>query len=201
MKPVNILGISAFYHDSAAGLVRDGDIVAAAQEERFTRKKHDSTFPAGPWPTAFAKGASTPRRPGLRGFLRQAVPQVRADSGDLPRLRPRGLRVLPHGHPALAQAEALDAGNILKELDFRARSFSPNTTSRTPRRPSSRPRSGGGVSDRGRRGGVDHDQLRHRARQPMKILAELQFPAFAGPALLGLHLLHAASRSTPASTS
>jgi len=42
---VNILGISAFYHDSAACLVRDGEIVAAAQEERFTRKKHDFAFP------------------------------------------------------------------------------------------------------------------------------------------------------------
>ena len=42
---MNILGISAFYHDSAAALVRDGEIVAAAQEERFTRKKHDSRFP------------------------------------------------------------------------------------------------------------------------------------------------------------
>jgi len=40
-----ILGISAFYHDSAAALVVDGDIVAAAQEERFTRKKHDFNFP------------------------------------------------------------------------------------------------------------------------------------------------------------
>ena len=40
-----ILGISAFYHDSAACLVRDGDIVAAAQEERFSRKKHDPNFP------------------------------------------------------------------------------------------------------------------------------------------------------------
>ncbi|HWW72663.1 MAG TPA: carbamoyltransferase N-terminal domain-containing protein, partial [Duganella sp.] len=41
-----ILGISGYYHDSAAALVRDGDIVAAAQEERFTRKKHDPAFPA-----------------------------------------------------------------------------------------------------------------------------------------------------------
>ena len=41
-----ILGISAFYHDSAAALVRDGEIVAAAQEERFSRKKHDASFPA-----------------------------------------------------------------------------------------------------------------------------------------------------------
>jgi len=43
---MNILGISAFYHDSAACLVRDGEIIAAAQEERFTRKKHDFSFPS-----------------------------------------------------------------------------------------------------------------------------------------------------------
>jgi carbamoyltransferase len=43
---MDILGISAYYHDSAACLVRDGHIVAAAQEERFTRKKHDPGFPA-----------------------------------------------------------------------------------------------------------------------------------------------------------
>jgi len=40
-----VLGISALYHDSAAALLRDGEIVAAAQEERFTRKKHDPGFP------------------------------------------------------------------------------------------------------------------------------------------------------------
>ena len=44
--PRYILGLSAFYHDSAACLVRDGHIVAAAQEERFTRRKHDARFPA-----------------------------------------------------------------------------------------------------------------------------------------------------------
>jgi carbamoyltransferase len=42
---LNILGISAYYHDSAAALVQDGRIAAAAQEERFTRKRHDSGFP------------------------------------------------------------------------------------------------------------------------------------------------------------
>lgn len=42
---MNILGISAFYHDSAAALVKDGKIIAAAQEERFTRVKHDENFP------------------------------------------------------------------------------------------------------------------------------------------------------------
>jgi carbamoyltransferase len=42
---MRILGLSAFYHDSAAALVEDGIIIAAAQEERFTRKKHDARFP------------------------------------------------------------------------------------------------------------------------------------------------------------
>src|SRR5438105_1489373 len=46
MSSTHILGISAYYHDSAACLMRDGEIVAAAQEERFTRKKHDHRFPA-----------------------------------------------------------------------------------------------------------------------------------------------------------
>src|SRR5258707_12515435 len=42
---MRVLGISAFYHDSAAALIEDGHLVGAAQEERFTRKKHDSAFP------------------------------------------------------------------------------------------------------------------------------------------------------------
>ena len=41
----SIIGISAYYHDSAAALVQEGELVAAAQEERFSRKRHDATFP------------------------------------------------------------------------------------------------------------------------------------------------------------
>src|SRR5437667_7712613 len=53
---MRILGISAFYHDSAAALIEDGRIVAAAQEERFTRKKYDSRHPASAF--AYCLGAS-----------------------------------------------------------------------------------------------------------------------------------------------
>ena len=45
MKKTRIIGISAYFHDSAAGLIEDGKIVYAAQEERFTRNKHDASFP------------------------------------------------------------------------------------------------------------------------------------------------------------
>ena len=56
-----ILGISAFYHDSAAALVVDGDIVAAAQEERFTRKKHDPAFPPHAIAYCLARGRARRR--------------------------------------------------------------------------------------------------------------------------------------------
>jgi hypothetical protein len=45
-KASNILGISAYYHDSAAALLKDGEVAAAVQQERFSRKKHDAAFPA-----------------------------------------------------------------------------------------------------------------------------------------------------------
>ena len=44
---MNMLGLSACYHDSVAALVRDGEIISASQEERFSRKKHDAGFPQG----------------------------------------------------------------------------------------------------------------------------------------------------------
>ena len=46
MSATYILGISAYYHDSAAALLKDGEAIAAVQQERFTRKKHDSSYPS-----------------------------------------------------------------------------------------------------------------------------------------------------------
>ncbi len=54
---MNILGISCFYHDSAACLIRDGEILAAVQEERFTRKKHDPRFPSNAIKFCLQEGA------------------------------------------------------------------------------------------------------------------------------------------------
>ena len=58
---MNILAISAYYHDSAAALVKDGEIVAAAQEERFTRKKHDYEFPGNAINYCLHAAGITPR--------------------------------------------------------------------------------------------------------------------------------------------
>jgi carbamoyltransferase len=58
---VKILGISAYYHDSAAALIEDGRIVAAAQEERFTRRKHDPAFPSNAIQFCLGEGSTTLR--------------------------------------------------------------------------------------------------------------------------------------------
>ena len=63
-----ILGISAFYHDSAAALVVDGEIVAAAQEERFTRKKHDHEFPVNAIQYCLEEGSLNPQQLTFVGF-------------------------------------------------------------------------------------------------------------------------------------
>jgi len=71
--PLRILGISAYYHDSAACLVEDGRIVAAAQEERFTRKKHDARFPAKAVEYCLHEAGITPRELSLVGFYEKPL--------------------------------------------------------------------------------------------------------------------------------
>lgn len=56
-----IIGISAFYHDAAACLIKDGNIIAAAQEERFTRIKHDQSFPPNPFLIVLKPRSAKPR--------------------------------------------------------------------------------------------------------------------------------------------
>jgi carbamoyltransferase len=68
-----ILGISAYYHDSAACLVEDGRIVAAAQEERFTRKKHDASFPAAAVEYCLREAGITPSELDLVGFYEKPL--------------------------------------------------------------------------------------------------------------------------------
>jgi carbamoyltransferase len=121
---VNILGISAFYHDSAAALVRDGTLAAAAQEERFSRKKHDERFPVnairycleegGVGPndvdavayydkpiTTFVRLLRTYLRVGPAGFrsFHQAMPLWLREKLWIPYMIERGLRDLGYRMP------------------------------------------------------------------------------------------------------
>jgi carbamoyltransferase len=71
--PTRVLGISAYYHDSAACLVEDGRIVAAAQEERFTRKKHDADFPARAVDYCLREAGITTQQLDLVGFYEKPL--------------------------------------------------------------------------------------------------------------------------------
>ena len=104
-----ILGISAFYHDSAAALVRDGEIVAAAQEERFTRKKHDAGI-------SVEGDRVLPRR--RRRSSRIEIDYVCFYEKPLRKFErlletylafaPSGFRKLSHGHTVVAEGAAVD---------------------------------------------------------------------------------------------
>jgi len=79
---MNILGISAFYHDSAAALVRDGEIIAAAQEERFTRRKHDPRFPENAAAYCLREaGIGVSELDAVVFYEKPHTPQLKADKG------------------------------------------------------------------------------------------------------------------------
>jgi len=92
-----ILGISAYYHDSAAALVVDGRIVAAAQEERFTRRKHDAEFPAHAVRYCLEEGGLGPEQLDYVGFYDK--PFLKFE-----RLLETYLAVAPAGFPSFLQA-------------------------------------------------------------------------------------------------
>lgn len=94
---MNILGISAFYHDSAACLVRDGNIVAAAQEERFSRKKHDAALPVEAIAYCLAEGSIGPDDLDFVGFYEKPMRKFE-------RLMETYLAVAPAGFDSFRQA-------------------------------------------------------------------------------------------------
>jgi carbamoyltransferase len=90
--PTRILGISAYYHDSAACLVEDGRIVAAAQEERFTRKKHDAGFPSKAVEYCLREGGTTASNLDLVGFYEKPLVKFERLLETYIGCAPRGLR-------------------------------------------------------------------------------------------------------------
>lgn len=122
---MNILGISAFYHDSAASLVRDGEIVAAAQEERFTRKKHDFEFPRNAIDYCLRAG-------GIRGEELDYVAFYEKPFLKFERLlltylayAPRGLRSFLMAMPLWLKKKLWMKELIAKELNFKGKILFP----------------------------------------------------------------------------
>jgi carbamoyltransferase len=116
---VNILGISAFYHDSAACLVRDGKIIAAAQEERFTRKKHDAEFPINAIRSCVAqRGLAAPRDVDLVAFYEKPFLKCERLFSTYLACAPRGLASFLKAMPVWIKRKMWIKQIIRDELDY-----------------------------------------------------------------------------------
>ena len=113
---MRILGISAFYHDSAAALVDDGEIVAAAQEERFTRKKHDSGFPAQR-DRAIASTSAGIALDDVDHVVFYDKPFLKFERllETYLAFAPRGFTLVPHGDAALAARRSCSRRTLLRK--------------------------------------------------------------------------------------
>jgi carbamoyltransferase len=115
--PTRILGISAYYHDSAACLVEDGRIVAAAQEERFTRKKHDAVFPSRAVDYCLREAGITAKELDLVGFYEKPLVKFDRLLETYATYAPRGWRSFLMAMPMWLSEKLWMAGDIKDQLE------------------------------------------------------------------------------------
>ncbi|MEZ4314942.1 MAG: carbamoyltransferase [Polyangiaceae bacterium] len=113
---MNILGVSALYHDSAACLVRDGEIVAAAQEERFSRKKHDSGVPKYAMAYCLAEGKVGPSDLDMVVFYDKPITKLTRLLSTYMAVAPRGLKSFLMAVPVWLKDKAWVAAQIESSL-------------------------------------------------------------------------------------
>ncbi|MFO1499621.1 MAG: carbamoyltransferase [Verrucomicrobiota bacterium] len=115
---MNILGISAYYHDSAACLVRDGVILAAAQEERFTRKKHDENFPRHAVDYCLRAGGITIKEVDYVVFYEKPFLKFDRILHSFLAYAPLGIRTFLKAIPLWIKDKIWMKADLQKELDF-----------------------------------------------------------------------------------
>ncbi len=111
-----ILGISAYYHDSAACLVRDGELVAAAQEERFTRKKHDEEFPHHAVAYCLREGGLTIEQLDYVGFYDKPLLKFERILENYLGVAPKGLNSFLTAMPVWLKEKLFTGDALRKEL-------------------------------------------------------------------------------------
>ncbi len=122
---MNILGISAFYHDSAASLVQDGRITAAAQEERFTRKKHDSSFPVNAINYCLREGGITGKDIDIVAFYEKPFVKFERILETYMAFAPVGIKSFIKAIPMWIKQKLWMKEFIRKELDFHGKIIFP----------------------------------------------------------------------------
>jgi carbamoyltransferase len=113
---MDILGISAYYHDSAACVVRDGEIIAAAQEERFTRKKHDQRFPANAIRYCLAEAGIVPDRLDHVVFYEKPFVKFERLLETYLAYAPRGFGSFRHALPVWLKDKLFQKSVLIEEL-------------------------------------------------------------------------------------
>jgi len=114
---VHVLGISAFYHDSAAVLVKDGDIVAAAQEERFSRVKHDHGFPADAVRYCLDEGGVTLDQVDWIGFYDKPILTFDRLIETYAAFSPKGFTSFARAMPVWLKEKLLQKSLLIKSLN------------------------------------------------------------------------------------
>ena len=113
---MRVLGISAYYHDSAAALLRDGKIVAAAQEERFTRKKHDAGFPHQAIRACLRAGATAPGEIDFVAFYDKPFLKFERLLETYLAFAPRGFASFRQALPVWVKDKLFQKNQLVKEL-------------------------------------------------------------------------------------
>lgn len=113
---MNILGISAFYHDSATCLIQDGEIIAAAQEERFTRKKHDSSFPINSLNYCLSQSNLTLNKINHIVFYDKPYRKFNRLLETYLAFAPKGFSTFAEAMPIWVNEKLFQKGNIVKNL-------------------------------------------------------------------------------------
>lgn len=117
-KPTYILGISAYYHDSAAALLRDGEIVAAAQEERFTRKKGDASFPRHAVDFCLTRAGITVDQVDYVGFYDKPLLKFERILETYLSIAPGGFGSFLKAGPLWIKEKLFQKDDIARELDY-----------------------------------------------------------------------------------
>jgi carbamoyltransferase len=123
---MNVLGISAFYHDSAACLVRDGKIAAAAEEERFSRKKHDASFPESAIRYCLTEGGLEAKDLDLVAFYEKPLIKFERILESQLAYVPRGFRVFANAMPRWMKSHLWIKDVIASELGFAGKILFPS---------------------------------------------------------------------------
>ena len=118
---MHILGISAYYHDSAACILRDGEIIAAAQEERFTRKKHDDVFPARALEFCLSQAGITSAEVDYVAFYDKPLMTFERLLETYIDYAPRGLRSFLMAMPVWLREKLWIREHIAEEADFKGK--------------------------------------------------------------------------------